>query len=400
MKSRFGPLSSLPALRAGLLLTLAIVCANAAPAAAQSVFATRGLGYLIEPVDARARAMGGVDLGLPDPQLSWSNPASAVGIVAPGLVFAYQYDNFDSDQLGSDLEGKTARFPLLLAGAPIGGRAVLQIGVGSFLDQNWQFERPDTLILGAGDTIPVVDRLTSEGGAARVRLGIATRVVESLAVGFALDLYTGTLSRSQGRVFPAGDYVTGRESARWSYGGVGTTAGVHWSPGEAVGIGLAVTAGGTLEATDEEGSTPMTSYELPGTVRAGVSGRIGQETLVALSGSWSGWSSLDEALAAEGGARDTYSLEGGAEWAGIVIRDRRVPVRLGARTTRLPFRWAAGETTDWADENALSVGLGLMLAGGAVRPDLAAEFGSRGGDASGTDESFWRFAFSIAVLGR
>lgn len=401
MKSRFGTLlSSRAALPALILFALIGVAGTTTPANAQSVFATRGLGYLLEPMDARARGMGGVDIGLPDPQITWSNPAASVGIVAPGLVFAYQYDNFETEQLAGGQDGKTARFPLLLGAAPVGDRFVVQLGLGSFLDQNWQFERPDTLFLPPADTIPVVDRLTSEGGAARVRVGAGARVVEGLSVGLAADFFTGALDRSQGRVFPAGDYATGRETTRWRYGGMGYTAGVDWSPGDAVGLGLALSGGGTLEATVEDGTGAPASYDLPMTVRGGASGRVGQETILALSGAWGGWSSLDGALEAQGGARDTYSVEGGVEWAGIVLRDRRLPIRLGARTAQLPFRWTTADAAEWADESALSVGLGLVMAGGAVRSDLAAEFGSRGGETSGVDESFWRFAFSLRVLGR
>ena len=401
MKSRFGTLSSpravLPAL---ILLALMGVAGATSSADAQSVFATRGLGYLLEPMDARARGMGGVDIGLPDPQITWSNPAAAVGLAAPGIVFAYQYDNFETEQLAGDLGGKTARFPLLLGAAPVGDRYVIQLGLGSFLDQNWQFERPDTLFIPPSDTIPVVDRLTSEGGAARVRVGAGARIVEGLSVGLAADFFTGALDRSQGRVFPAGEFVTGRETTRWSYSGMGYTAGLDWSPVEAVGLGVALSGGGTLEATVDDGTGAPASYDLPMTVRGGASGRVGQETILALGGSWGGWSSLDGALASEGGARDTYSIEGGIEWAGIVVRDRRLPLRLGARTAQLPFRWGTADAVDWADESALSAGLGLVMAGGAVRTDLAAEFGSRGGEASGVDESYWRFAFSLRVLGR
>ena len=60
----------------------------AAPAGAQSVFASRGLGYPIEPLDARSRGLGGVTTGLAEPAASLVNPASVAGTPVYGFVVA------------------------------------------------------------------------------------------------------------------------------------------------------------------------------------------------------------------------------------------------------------------------------------------------------------------------
>src|SRR5690606_15765444 len=52
------------ALSAALLALLALPAA----AGAQSLFSTRGLGVPVEPVDARARALGGIGVGM----LGWT----------------------------------------------------------------------------------------------------------------------------------------------------------------------------------------------------------------------------------------------------------------------------------------------------------------------------------------
>ena len=135
-------------------------------------------------------------------------------------------------------------------------------------------------------------------------------------------------------------------------------------------------------------------------MRAGASGRISQNTLVAVSGGWDGWSSLEGALAEEGGARDTWTANVGLEWDAITLRDRPLPIRLGARTATLPFPWNPQLDAEAASERAVTGGLGVVLAGGAVRPDISLEFGERGGDEAGVSESFWRLAFSVKVLGR
>jgi hypothetical protein len=100
-----------------------------------------------------------------------------------------------------------------------------------------------------------------------------------------------------------------------------------------------------------------------------------------------------------GGARDSWTAHAGLEWDGLSIGGRPLPIRLGGRTGVLPFGWEPDASAEGATERAATGGLGLVMAGGAVRPDVVAEFGSRS-DGTGIDETFWRLGFSIRVLGR
>lgn len=387
MKPRYSTV--LLALLGGLLAT---------PATGQSAFSARGLGYPLEPIDARARSLGGVALGFPEPEITWANPASVVGLLDPGMIIGYQYDNFSTEATGGALDGSTARFPLVLAAFPAGPRLVLMGGYGSFLDQNWRIERPDSLTLG-NDRVPITDLASSEGGVARLRVGAAYRVLDNLGVGLAVDAYTGDVQRVQGRLFES---QTTPSCCRtdWSYGGIGLSAGVRYAPMEALSVGASISHGGTLEGEVTAGEGSAVSYDLPLVFRGGATGRIGQATLLALGGSWSGWSSLDDTFVEAGGARDAWSFGGGIEYEGLTLGERPVPLRLGARTGALPFRWDNDEATEFASEQVVTLGGGVVLAGGATRSDVALEFGSRGAESAGLDESFWRFAFSVRVLGR
>lgn len=378
-------------------LALLPIFAVAADAGAQSLLSTRGLGFPLDPQDARSRALGGVSLGFAAGEISWFSPGGIINLPAPGLVTSYQYDDFQAETHVGEFRGNTARFPLLLAGFPVGDRAVLFAGYGGYLDQNWRIEQSDTLDIG-GEAVPVTDRFSSEGGVARLRLGGAYEVIEGLGVGLAVDAYTGSVDRVNGRLFPR-DAAPACCRAIWSYSGVGASGGLHWTPGEATGVAASVSYGGTLEATPTDSLGTMRSYDLPLIARAGATARVTQTVMLAVGGGWEGWSTLDEALAAEGGARDTWSLNGGLEWDAITFRERPIPVRIGARTGTLPFSWRA-DAPAWATESAFTGGFGVLLAGGAVRTDFAAELGDRGGDDSGIKESFWRFAFSVKVLGR
>jgi hypothetical protein len=389
---------SMPFGRIASTLLVAAALASPLTARAQSLFASRGLGLPAQPADSRVRGMGGVALGLEGADLAWANPADVLGVLAPGFRVAYQYDDFTATHDGRDQEGGTARFPLVLGAFPVGSRTVLMLGAASFLDQNWAIERQDTLIIG-GDSVGVLDRFTSEGGVTQLRVGAAYRVLSRLAVGAGFDYYVGSVKRTGGRLFP-GEANPGCCLAEWTYGGAGGSVGAEWRAG-AVTVAGAASFGGTLEAETQDSAATSARYDIPLRFSAGASGRVANDLLLALSGEWSGWSSLNEALAEEGGARDVVSLHGGAEWDGARLFNRPLPVRIGARRTGLPFAWGTpDEPTGWADETALTSGLGLVLAGGAVRADLSAERGRRGGSEAGLEESFWRTTFSVTILGR
>lgn len=373
--------------------------ADARQASAQSALVTQGLGLPVEPMDARARGLGGVGIGLSDGDLSWASPAGLFGLPAPAMVAAYQYDRFETSGLNPDMTGSTARVPYLLGAFPASSRLVLYGGFGSFLDQNWRVENPDTVQFG-DQQIPVMDISASDGGVTRVRFGATYEVVQNLAVSGGVDLFTGSVERLQGRMF-AGEVSPACCGSSWSYRGQGFNVGAHWSPSDASGIALSASYGGTLEATANNEAAEAREYDLPLMLRGGMSGRVGQNTLLAMSGSWDGWSSLEGAQGLENTTRDSWSVNGGLEWEGVVLRGRPFPLRIGARTGSLPFRLAqVGDDGEWAGERAVSGGLGILLGGGSVRADMSIESGKRSAEGNGFDESFWRAGFSIRVLGR
>ena len=392
--NRAAPLSRLTAALFATLCALAAVT----PAAAQSLFSTGGLGLVVHPQDARGAALGGTSLGLPGPELSWDNPAGAAGLPAAGLRVSFQMDEYDADFSGLTTSGSTARFPLIMGAFPFGDRFAATVGFAGFLDQNWAFEQRDTLVV-SGDSVEVIDRFASEGGASRLRLGAAYRVLPALAIGVGAELYTGGAERIAGRIFP-GQNSPACCGASWTYKGTGALASVDWTPSEAFTVALSASAGGKLEATQTSGETGGDrSYDMPVLFSAGASGQVASSLSVTLGGRWSGWSSLDGALAEQGGARDAWSLQGGLEAEGFSLLGIALPLRVGMRSERLPFRFGGPETA-WADETAYTGGTGLLLGGGAARLDLSVERGSRGSADAGLEESYWRMLFTATVLGR
>lgn len=384
--------------RASAGVVVALVLLAAAPASGQSLFSSGGLGLVADPKDARGSALGGVGLGLPGNEISWFNPAGAVGLPAAGLRVSFQLDGYDAAFSDRTSSGSTARFPLLIGAFPFGERWAVTAGFAGLLDQNWAFEQLDTLVVGQ-DSVLVTDRVSSEGGASRARLGVAYRVLPTLAVGLGGELFTGGVRRVSGRVFP-GQAAPVCCSASWTYSGAGVLGSLEWRPSGAVAVAASGSAGGSLDADATSGAGAADrSYDLPVMFNAGASARVAPNLLVALGTEWSGWSSLDGALVDQGGSRDSWSVHGGIEAEVFQLLGQPLPVRLGARTEALPFRWA-GATNDWANERAITAGTGLVLGGGAARMDISAERGERGSEAAGLKETYWRLLFSATVLGR
>jgi hypothetical protein len=377
-----------------------------ADAAAQSLFAEQGLGLVTEPQSARSTGLGGVPLGLPGLEITWSNPAGAVGLPAAGLLVSAQIDGFNATFGSREATGTTTRFPLVMAAFPFGRKFAVTAGFGGFLDQRWAVQQADTLIIG-GDSLSVLDRVSSDGGVSRLRVGAGYLLAPQLAVGLGMDLYTGGSERVIGRIFP-NESSPRCCTSRWEYSGTGALASLDWTPSAAMRVSLSLAKGGTLRAKPTIDTTQVgdrlgeaRDYRLPASFTLGASGRVSANTLLAASAGWSGWSSINDALRTSGGARDIWSAHGGVEWDALSIIGRTVPLRIGGRYQELPFR-AEGAAADspFTNEKALSLGTGIILGGGATRSDISFERGRRGELAQGLEESFWRINFSVSVLGQ
>jgi hypothetical protein len=379
---------------AAVAAALSVLSAGQAPA--QSLLSANGLGTPLEPVDARARALGGLPTGLPDAQMSLVNPALAVGLPAAGLTVTFQSDQVSSVAGNQSQDYSTARFPVIQAAFPIGTRLVTTVGYAAVLDQNWAVEHRDSITV-TGERLGVLDRFRSSGGVARLRGGVGYRLLPRLDVGAAVDVYTGAVRDTVYRIFSKQGITPSITGTTYEWQGLGFSAGARWR-GNALSLSAAVTGGGSLTAEAQDSGVVSRDYSLPVQVDLGGSARIAQRTTIALAARWQGWSAADEDLAASGGARDATLLAGGLEYEALRFVGRPVPVRVGGRYSQLPFRFDGD--SEFVDERAATAGIGIVLGGGAAALDLSGERGWRGGDAAGLDESFWRLSLSLTLLGR
>lgn len=386
-----------------LLFLVALAVAIPATASAQSLFNAAGLGSLSDPLDARARALGGVGLGLRGPTLMGSDPAAAAAFLLPSVVMTAQpsWVDFNREDTGESGSFRGTRFPLLGIAYPTVKGLVATFGFESFLDQRYEAESATTLTFG-NTPVEVRDEFVSVGGVAQVRFGVARRFGESLAVGLSAGRYSGSVTRRVVRTFGAGVDSTVVEPFQagglWSYSGLGVTGGASLSLGGVAHVAGSVTWSGSLDATasdDSEGDSR--SYDLPVQVRLGASAVLAPGLSVNAGFTSADWSSLDDDLLAGVSSGNTRSYGVGLELSRARVRGRTAPLRVGYRKTDLPFALGQGTPT----ETVWTGGLGLNLSQTGTFVPAAVDLALERGDRSDSllSERFWRGTLTVRVSG-
>ncbi len=387
-------------LRSGFLALL--VLAAAAPAHAQSLLSSRGLGLPLVATDGRGVALGSMGIGLIGGELSVVDPAAAARLRIPSVGFSFQtsWADFEGDGAAGDFSG--TRFPYISLGYPATFGTVT-VSFGGLLDQRWTSSSTERIDLdGQGSMGVVTDEFQSDGGISSVRLGLARSLTDNVDVGLQIGRNIGDVSRVFTRSFDSLDVgstlPTFQIGGRWSYRGWIASLGAAADLGDILHVAAAYTWSSDLDALpDENTAGAEATFALPDEIRVGATAVLSPQLRAVLGMHRAGWSSVDGSFD-DSGARDTFAWGGGVEWGGASILGKPSQLRLGYRDTPLPF------TTDGAadpGESAFSAGLGMdLLTSGEVllaRLDLALERGMR--QAGGFEERFWRLATSVRLSG-
>lgn len=391
---------------AGLLLVWGLLAgpgAAGAPAAAQSVFSKEGLGYPLDPLDARSRALGAGGPGLRGIVFGPLDPAGPSALYFPAMELSLQ-PQWASVQGGGAGGGRPrgTRFPLLALAYPVSRlEGTVSVSFGSFFDQRWETRRRTRVEL-EGTSYPVSDVFQSDGGVAALRVGWAQRLGDQVGVGVGAGRLTGAVLRSLTRRFdsvPEGAQVVSfRDQGRWMYSGTTLSAGFRWDVVEVLRVGGAFQWFSDLEARPSR-DTPgeAVSYPLPWEARVGASAALTPTLDLALGMGYSRWDGEGDGGDAPGPSQGLWSVGAGVEWRGWTGATRAYPLRFGFRRQELPF----GPQGSIPVESAWSGGVGLELfrAGEEVLGgvDLSLERGRRRG--GGVSENFWRSTLTIRVAG-
>jgi hypothetical protein len=365
--------------------------------AAQSLLAGAGLGIPAEPLDARARAIGGSGIGQAGGHLLATDPAAAAEVIIPTIAVSYQPTRAE---LSNGRTAGHARFPMVAVSYPLWGN-VFSVGFASVLDQRWEVVAVRTVDLN-GIEVDAVDTYRSSGTLSRVHVGWARRIGASIGVGANVGTYLGSLARSFSRLLDTETAGQGVEAfaaqGRWRASGVVLGAGATWDLSSVVRVAAAITWTDKLELSPSIDATPEArDYSLPLEIRAGAAASLTPELALSASIAYADWSTVGEELGAGTTRSGALSYGGGIEWAGASLFGRAFPLRVGARHQDLPFHLEGSP----ADEQTLSGGFGLELVEAEGQPIARIDFGiERGTRSSGAlSESFFRTTLSLRLAG-
>lgn len=362
----------------------------------QSLLSSSGLGLPMNAVDARSRALGGPGMALFGSAILPTDPASAADLVAPELTFSLQHSWVDL-QGPAEPDAAGPRFPVLGVAYPVQDLGVFTLTFSGVFDQRWNVESQGQVEF-QDEVVGVTDRFVSDGGVSAVRFGYARRVTPTVALGVTAGRYAGDLRRTFVRTFDS--LLAGSTIPRfvrgglWSYRGTTVTAGAQADVGSFLRVSGSLNWSGELEAEpspDTEG--PAETFSVPVEYRVGASAALTPALSFTAGMQYADWAGTGDA---DLGGRAVLGLGGGIEIDGFTLLGRPMPVRLGYRSTELPFAFDGEEPT----ESVWSAGFGLGLAQGEVSRagvDVSVETGDR--SAGSLSESFWRATVSVRVAG-
>lgn len=371
--------------------------------AAQSLIGSQGLGFPMNPANARARALGGEGVGLSGGNLNPADLASSTDLLIPTVNFTLQPYWGTGVVEGESLTAQGTRFPLLGLAYPVGTlNGMVTITFSSFMDQRWQAEEEGTEDLGGVPT-PVTNTFKSTGGIAALTVGWAQRVGRSLSFAVSAGLHTGSVTRTYTREFDTPPLATGEvlpftDGGKWQYQGPIAGIGAVWDPTRILRVAGSVSWSGELDAKPSfDTKAPGATYSVPTVFRLGASGVLTPRLSLNLGMSYENWTASEGGLEPETVAGGVWTWGGGLELEASGLGGRTIPLRLGMRRSDLPFMFRGEKPKDRVFSGGLGMNLTqadqFVLAG----VDLAVERGTR--EAGIFKEEFWKGTITFRVSG-
>jgi hypothetical protein len=260
---------------------------------------------------------------------------------------------------------------------------------GPYLERTFDVQTSGSTVI-RGESLTVVDRVASDGGASDLRGALAVRLGRSFLVGGAVHLISGSSTLHVRREFSSSLYRTFAEQNQLQFSGFGASLGavVRMSPG--LQLGATARIDNRLDVTRD--SAVVQTVDLPWTLAGGIRLVPVRGVTMATTATWRSWSNTAPGIGTSVRAFDTWEIGSGVEIGGIDQGTTRIPVRLGVRYAQLPFSARATQGKEWT----VAAGTGVPFAGGRVAFDVALERALR--DGAGAREVAWHLAVGVLVV--
>lgn len=376
------------AMRWAWTLLLALGLPGVLPAQ-NSVYGVQGIGFPGRSIGVRSRALGGGNAVF-DPG-SGLNPAAVAGFtaVAASLSMGTTFRSYTAgDSTVSGLQ--ETRFPFVIVGSSLGAtRFAFALSFGSYLERTFDVQTSGTAVI-RGESLTVVDRVASDGGASDLRGALGVRVGGGFLLGGAVHLISGSSTLRIRREFSSSLYRTFAEQNQLQFGGFGASVGAVLRVSSGLQLGATARIDSRLDVTRD--ATVLQTVDLPRTLSGGIRLIPVRGITMATTATWRSWSDAAVDLGASVRAFDTWEVGSGVEIGGIDQGTTRIPVRLGVRYAQLPFSARATQGREWI----VAAGTGVPFAGGRIALDVSLERALR--DGAGAREEAWHLAVGVLVV--
>ncbi len=373
-------------------LVLALLCGVSHAASAQSsIFGIRALGIPQAPLSARALGLGG-SVGLLD-GMSGTNPAAITSVIGLTAGFNFFQNWRNSTTPGGTGSGSDAGMTYVNVVNRIKETPWYFSGsFGSYTDRDFGTVTTDTTSLN-GMPVGYRDSLESRGGTSDFRIAVGYRSNKKVALGFGFHFLTGSNRFSLRRTFTDSVFAPVQQRSELAYNAIGLSLGAVYHPTEPLLLAGAIRRDGSMNV--DRDSIQVLAYTLPWTFAGSAQYQMGQRGTISAQATYTTWSQASAEIQASGGvgADNTFQGSVGAELYTSKLQPGKLPLRLGVRSSQLPFPLAEGEQ---ASEFAVTAGSGVRFAKGHAALDLTLErvWRSSAGDFS---EDAWIVAVGLVV---
>jgi hypothetical protein len=273
---------------------------------------------------------------------------------------------------------RESRFPVLVAAGRTPWGFAVATGFATYLDRSFVVQRRDSIVLRGGFE-PYTDEHVSDGSVADLRVAVAGRPIDAVAIGGAFHVLVGSTQEEVRRRWD--DSVTYRNTFELRdvrYRGLGASLSAVVTVTPRVRVAGWMRTDNALDT--EVGDRRTGSADLPTQLGGAVEWRARGSLRLAGTVRWAGW-------AGPPGGHDALGWSVGAEAGNPAL-----PVRLGVRRETMAF----GPGTDAPTELGITAGVGTRFSEDRARIDLAFERVLRSGP--GLDERLWTLHVGLSVL--
>ena len=394
-------------MRVGAILSVTVLIAGVA--AAQTPFASVGLGQNVEMNSARDVGRGSWGMADSDTLTPGTvNPAALADLHFTGLVFSGYGERAKNTGIGGERKSFRTVLPNVRLALPLrAGKLILHAGYQAKRSMEWS-SQTDFSIDHFGETVSGSERYRRSGTLYHVPIGLAWRPFRGLAVGGSYNVVRGTINEQILQLFtdPLDNYyLNNTRDQSEDLKGTCFTASALFDALRIVQLGASYTTAYDLRMEREIGiggvaerSQETLTGTMPAEYRAGLMIRLSKLWRIGVDGQLARYSEYDGRPDWSPILEDEQTLSAGIERTWVRTKFGRsydLPFRVGVQWRQ----WAHTVGGSPVYERTVSAGTGFPFSNRLGMIDISLSYSLIGDEAdNGYRSEVWRLGLSITGL--